>query len=186
MVATRRYASAGLACAIGIGLVLASWAVIGFSGFTTYPDLLRRLEESVGDDSLTAYIVGLDLGLPSGVARAVWLALGLGLLGGVVLLGRRRDERAAFVLAIATSLALTPIVWLHYFALLVVVVAVSRPRLGIVWFVPLAMVVSPGGGHPTPFETLWTVAVAAATIALALRETRRSVPMPVFEPIHAA
>jgi hypothetical protein len=83
--------------------------------------------------------------------------------------GRRGGERSAFVLAIAASLALTPIVWLHYFALLVVVVAVARPSLGFFWFVPLAMVITPGSGHPTPFETAATLAVAAATIALALR-----------------
>ena len=87
------------------------------------------------------------------------------------LLARRGDDRSAFILAIAASLALTPIVWLHYFALLLVPVAVSRPRLGVVWFVPLAMVVTPGSGHPTPFETAWTLGVAAVTVGLALRES---------------
>jgi alpha-1,2-mannosyltransferase len=167
--ATRRYATAVLACAVGTALLVFSWAVIGFAGFLDYPDLLRRLEDTVGEDSYTLYIVGLDLGLPSVAARALWLGVGLGLLAAVVLLGRRGDERRAFVLAVAASLALTPIVWLHYFALLVVVVALARRRLGLIWFVPLAMVVTPGSGHPTPFETAATLAVAAATIALALR-----------------
>ncbi len=90
-----------------------------------YPSLLRRLEDAVGEDSYTAYIVGLDAGLPSAVARALWLAIGLGVLVCVVLLARRGDERSAFIAAIAASLALTPIVWLHYFALLLVVVAVA-------------------------------------------------------------
>ena len=74
-----------------------------------------------------------------------------------------------FVLALGAALALTPIVWLHYFALLLVVVALMRPRLGLVWFVPLAMVITPGSGHPTPFETAWTLGVTALTIGLALR-----------------
>lgn len=172
--ATKRYASAGLSVGIGAVLVLASWAVIGFSGLGTYPDLLQRLEEVVGEDSYTTYIVGLDLGLSSSAARFLWLLLGLGLLGAVVVFARRKDERAAYVVAIAASLALTPIVWLHYFALLVVVVAIAQPRLGVVWFVPLAMVVTPGSGHPTPFETAWTLTVAALTIALAVRACRRS------------
>ena len=162
--------------AIGAALVLVSWAVIGFSGFGTYPDLLQRLDEAVGGDSYTAYIVGLDLGLPSVAARALWLALGLGLLGAVVLFGRRGDERASFVLAIAAALALTPIVWLHYFALLVVVVAVAQPRLGLVWLIPLALIVTPGSGHPTPFQTSWTLVVAALTIVLALRACFRVSP----------
>lgn len=184
MVATRRYVSAALACVVGPALLLGSWAVVGFAGLRDYPDVLQRLEDAVGDDSYTAYIVGLDLGIPSPAARALWLVLGFGLLALVVLLGRRGEERAAFVLAITAALALTPIVWLHYFALLVVIVAIARPRLGVVWFVPLGMVLTPGSGHPSPFETSWTLAVAALTVALAVRECRDSARRQ-FEPVHA-
>ena len=90
----------------------------------------------------------------------------MGLLAAVVWVGRRGDERSAFILAIAAALALSPIVWLHYFALLLVVVALAQPTLGLVWFIPLAMVVTPGSGHPTPFETAATLAIAALTSRL--------------------
>jgi hypothetical protein len=175
--ATRRYVAAALSCAIGGALLLLSWAPLGFAGLLDYPDLLRRLEETVGEDSYTAYIVGLDLGLPSAAARAFWLTLGICLVAAVVVTGRLERERTAFILAIAASLAFTPIVWLHYFALLLVIVALAQPRLGMVWFVPLAMVITPGSGHPTPFETAATLAIAAVTIGLALRvslQTRES------------
>jgi hypothetical protein len=111
----------------------------------------------------------LDMGAPSILARAIWLALGFGLLAAVVVVGRRGGERSAFILAIAAALALTPIVWLHYFALLLVVVASAQPRLGVAWFVPLAMILTPGSGHPTSFETTATLVIAAVTIGLALR-----------------
>ena len=172
LAATRRVGSAVSALAIGVGLLLASWAAIGFAGLVDYPSLLRRLQDAEGADSYTAYIVGLDLGLPSAVARAVWLAVGLAALASVVALARRGDEQTAFVVAIVASLALTPIVWLHYFALLLVVVALARPSLGVIWFVPLLMVVTPGSGHPTPFQTAWTLAVALVTVVLAVRESR--------------
>lgn len=174
--ATRRLAAAGLSVAIGLGLLLLSWAAIGFAGIVDYPDLMTRLQDSIGDDSYTLHVVGLDLGLPHVVARAVWLAAGLVVLASVVVVGRRGDERRAFVLAMAAALALTPIVWLHYFALLLVVVGLMRPRLGVVWFVPLAMVLTPGSGDPTPFETSWTLGVAAVTIALALRASSGAEP----------
>lgn len=169
LAATRRVVAAGLACVVGIGLLFLSWAAISFAGLGDYVDLMRRLQASVGPDAFTTYIVALDLGAPSILARAIWLALGLGLLAAVVRRGRRGDERSAFILAIATALALSPVVWLHYFALLVVAVAVAQPRLGAAWFVPLAMFVTPGSGNPTPFETSATLAAAALTIALALR-----------------
>ena len=169
LAATRRVVSAVLAALVSVFLLFGAWAAIGFAGASDYPELVRRLQRSVGKDSYTTYVVGLDLGLPSTVSRAMWLGVGLALLAGVVVLGRRRDERAAFVVAIATALALTPIVWLHYFALLALVVAVARPALDIAWFVPLAMIVTPGSGHPTPFETAATLLLAAVTFGLALR-----------------
>jgi hypothetical protein len=168
MAATRRVAMAALAAAVGAGLLLLSWAIIGFDGLTGYSARLQRLESFFGEDSYTVYIAGLDAGLPSGVARAVWLLVGFGLLAAVAVVARRGHEQAAFILAIAAALSLTPIVWLHYFALLVVVVALAQPRLGILWFVPFGMIFSEGTGHPRPFETSVTLAVAATTIALAV------------------
>jgi hypothetical protein len=169
LAATRRHLSALCSVAVGAVVLVASWAVIGFAGLVDYPSMLEQLEHAVGDDSYTAYIVGLDLGLPSPAARALWVACGLAILIAVVLVARKGDERSAFILAIAASLALTPIVWLHYFALLVVVVAIAQPRLALVWFVPLAMVITPGSGHPSPFETAMTLVVAAMTFGLAIR-----------------
>lgn len=183
LAATRRLMSAALTCAVGAGLLFVSWAAIGFAGLRDYPDLLRRLEDTVGGDSYTAYIVALDLGASSGVARAIWLIVGLGIIVAVVVAGRRGDERSAFILAIAAALALTPIVWLHYFALLVVVVAVAQPRLGVVWFVPLALVVTPGSGQPTPFETSATLAIVALTFAVALRASVVGVTPVASDPI---
>ncbi len=169
LASTRRVGAAGLACLAGFGLLVVSWAVIGFTGLLDYPELMRRLEDSIGDDSYTLSIVAQDLGAPESVGRALWLCLGIGVLVAAAAVGRRGDERDAFILAIAAALALTPIVWLHYFALLVVVVALAQPTLGLVWFIPLAMILTPGSGHPTRFETSWTLAVATLTFGLALR-----------------
>jgi Glycosyltransferase family 87 len=173
LAATRRVATALWTCALGAGLLVVSWSVIGFAGFLDYPNLLRKLEDTVGGDSYTAYIVGLDLGLPSVVARGAWLAIGVAVLAWAVVVARRGDERTAFILAVAASLALTPIVWLHYFALLSVVVALAQPRLGLVWFVPLGMFLTPGSGHPTTFQTSWTLVVAILTVVLAVRRSAR-------------
>ena len=67
---------------------------------------------------------------------------------------------------------MTPIVWLHYFALLLVVVALAQPRLGYAWFVPLGMFITPGSGHPSPFDTAWALAIASVTVAVCMRESR--------------
>lgn len=172
LAATRRIASATVACLVAGVLLLASWAAIGFAGLREYPDILRRLEDTVGLDSYSLFVVGLDLGLGEQAARALWLVIGVGILAGVVVLGRMGDERSAFIVAVAAALALSPLVWLHYFALLLVVVALARPTLGLVWFVPLAMVITPGSGEPTPFETSGTLVIATVVLALSVRASR--------------
>ena len=39
---------------------------------------------------------------------------------------------------LAAALAASPIVWVHYFLLLLVPLALIRPRLSLLWFVPFA------------------------------------------------
>ena len=43
--------------------------------------------------------------------------------------------------ALAAAFVITPIVWLHYLVLLVVPIALARPRLSGLWLVPLAMTI---------------------------------------------
>jgi alpha-1,2-mannosyltransferase len=169
LVVLRRYSAAVWAAVSSIALVLASWAVVAFDGFRDYPDLLRRLSDVMDDRGYSAYALLLDLGAPSTPARAVWMGVAVATLAGIVVVGRRGDARSSFILAIAASLAFTPVVWLHYFTLLLVVVALAQPRLGALWLVPLAFFVTPGSGDPTPFQTSVTFATAALTIVLAYR-----------------
>jgi hypothetical protein len=63
-------------------------------------------------------------------------------------------------------------VWLNYFVLLVVVVAVAEPKLGAAWFVPLLMYGSASTYNGTTFQNALTIAAAALTVALALRSPR--------------
>src|SRR5207247_9557366 len=50
---------------------------------------------------------------------------------------RDRDV-ATLTLTLAAALAASPIVWVHYFLLLLVPLALTRPRLSPLWLVPLA------------------------------------------------
>ena len=84
----------------------------------------------------SVYALALDLGTGSLGGAADLDGDRGGVVFAAVVVARRGDERRAFILAIAAVLACTPIVWLHYFSLLLVVVAVARPALAPVWFVP--------------------------------------------------
>ena len=169
LLATRRVRTALLALLLAGIVVTLSWAAIGLDGIGQYPRLLRRIQELEEANGYTVYALALDFGASTVVARVAGAAIAVLLLGAVVFYGRRGDDRRAFIAAIAAALACTPIVWLHYFALLVVVVAVAQPQLGPLWFVPLGMYVSSGTFNGTPFQTAATIVIAAVTVVLALR-----------------
>jgi Glycosyltransferase family 87 len=170
LLVSRRLLALVWGIAISVIVALGSWAVIGFDGLVDYPDLLRRLGNLMDEWGYSVYALALDLGASHGVSKALWIATALALLAACAVVANRRDDRRAFVLAMALVIASSPIVWLHYFALLLVVVAVARPRLGPVWFVPLVMFASEEIANGTTFQTALTMAAAAVTFGLALLE----------------
>jgi hypothetical protein len=169
LAATGRRRAGAESLAAGALILLASWAAIGFSGVRDYGDVAERVRMTVERDAYTVYALALDLGASPTLARALWLALAAALVAGIVVLGRRGDDRGAFVLAVAAALAAWPLVWLHSFELLLVAVAVAQPRLALAWLVPVAMVLSTGSGNGTPPETAFALAATGLTVAVALR-----------------
>jgi hypothetical protein len=166
---TRRLGAVLWAAVVAVGLALGAWAVIGFAGLVEYEALVRRLGEVMDEWGYTVYALALDLGAGDAVARLVWLLLAAGLLGATFVVSRRGHDRHGFILAMAAVIACSPIVWLHYFGLLLVVVAVAQPRLGALWFVPLALYGAEEVQNGTTFQTALVLAAAALTVAGALR-----------------
>ncbi len=139
--------------------------------------LLRNLGETFEHDAYTPFALLSDLGVPDTAARVATIALGLALLA---LAWRRRS----LGLAIAAALVLSPIVWRHFFTLLLVPLALSRPRFDVVWLIPIGMWVGDGTLNGAPWQTAAVLALAAATFALCerpparARRGRRSPPTP--------
>lgn len=170
LAAVGRRAAAAWSIVAAVAITLASWAAVDFGAMLEYPSRLRRLNEDTAGDGYTLETYAQDLGANGGTARLVMAAVALALLVSVVVVGRRGAEKRSFVLAIAATLACSPIVWLHYFAIVLVPVAVVRPRLGLIWFVPLAMWgFGAGTGNGTTAEATVVLAVVAATFVLAVR-----------------
>lgn len=164
-VATGRARTAAMAVAIGSAVTLAAWASIGLDGLDSFPDQLGLIEL---DDSYSIVAVANELGLETVVGRALMVLVGGGLLAACVAFGRSGDERRALTCGIAAALALTPVVWLHYLVLLVVPLALARPRLSAVWLLPVVLWASPRAGNGDGFETILPAVVAAIVVAVAL------------------
>jgi len=176
MIAARRIRTAVLAIAIGVSLTFAAWAVIGFDGLTEYPDLLRRLSDLQSDRSYSIVAIAAQLGLSDAVGRSIALALGVALLLGCFAFARRGDEERSFTCAVAATLVLSPIVWLHYLVLLLVPLAILRPRFSALWLLPVLLWVSPRPGYADGFQTFVPAVVATVLVAVLLVRER---PVPV-------
>lgn len=182
LLALRSYRTLVWAAGVAAALVLGSWAVIGFTGIVEYEALLRHLSDVMDEWGYSVYALALDLGAGDALARAAWLVVALTLLAAAYAVTRRGDARRGFVLAVTAVIACSPIVWLHYFALLLVVVAVAQPTLGIAWFAPLLMFGSEELQNGTPFQTALTLVAAALTVGIALYVAPRAPVRRATEP----
>jgi hypothetical protein len=161
LLATRRWRAAVYCAAAGVLLTLGGWAVIGFAGFTSYPTLVHVLEEV---EASRSYSVVALLGVSGGAGTAVTVGLSLASVGGIWLAARSRDgDRRAFAVAVLASLVATPLVWLHYLLLLYVPIAVYRPRVSPLWFLPLVLWLTPQA-HAN--GTTWQIALALGVVAV--------------------
>jgi hypothetical protein len=161
LLVSRRYSA--LAWALGVGVVVnaLSWAVLGFDQIHAYVALVHavsKVEESI---AYTPFALALQLG--SGHAAAYAIDLGLAAVAAAlcVRMGGLGREPTVLLLAITVSLLATPTVWRHYFALLLVPLAISRPRLSLVWLLPLVTYVC-----PVTSPRLWQLCLLLAAMAL--------------------
>ncbi|MDX6480032.1 MAG: alpha,2-mannosyltransferase [Gaiellaceae bacterium] len=165
LLATRRWRSAAGSVAAGVVLLLGSWAVIGFAGMGSYPTLLQVLEriEAPASYSVVA-LVGAH-----GSATALSAVLAVALAVAVVLAARTSDgDRRAFAAAVLVALIASPLLWLHYLLLLYVPIALYRPRLSLLWFLPLLLWVTPEAHSQ---GVTWRIAVALAVVAAVVVQT---------------
>jgi hypothetical protein len=181
--ATRRFRPTVLAVLVGGGVTLTLWALLAFEGLERYPALLRRLAELEAEDSYSLVGAFSALGAGDAGARAISIAVGVGLLALCVVYARRGDDSRSFTAALAAALAFSPIVWLHYFVLLLVPLAIARPRFSAVWLLPLLLWLTPLNGNGESIQPLLPGLVAAAVFALVLFEPERRLRAPTLAPV---
>ncbi len=173
LLATRRYRALAVTAGSAAALVLVPWAAIGFRGLGGYPALVHLSEriEAQRSYSLVGLVHSVG-GAPSAGLLLSWVAAAM-LVAAAFVLGRSGGDRKAFVAALAAGIVATPILWLHYLALLLVAVALLRPRLGWVWWLPVGLWLCPAR-PPSPFEAILATAIVAALLAETLTDRLRA------------
>ena len=158
-------------------MTLAAWAVMGFAGIAAYPRLLSADADAFAGHSHSLTSLAIHLGASPGVARALALAAAA---GAIVLAWRSRrhgNDLAAFTLCLYAGLLSSPIVWTHYLLVLLVPLAIARPRLDRAW-IAFALLSSlsrqepPGATALLALGFLTSIALAGAS----LERTRRPAP----------
>jgi Glycosyltransferase family 87 len=172
--ATGRVRATLAAALIGVSVTVVAWAAIGFDGLRTYPDLLERLSELQSERSYSFVGMAETVGLAPSVGSAVCLLVGASLLILCVAFARRDDDVRSFTCAVAATLALSPIVWLHYLVALLVPLAIARPRFSAIWLLPVVLWVSPKPGYAEGWATFAPGVAAAILLLVLLTRPRRA------------
>jgi Glycosyltransferase family 87 len=159
LAALRRWHAAALAVAVAAASLL---LILPFESLVDYARLLRNLSDTFDGKSYTPYAFLVEVGLPDGLAKLANYALGAALL----LLAWRRKS---FALAIGAALVLSPIVWLHFFAVLALPLAIASPRFSWPWLLPLLMIVAPGTENGDPWQSALVLVLAALVLAVSER-----------------
>jgi hypothetical protein len=139
LLATRRFRGAAYGVIAGAALNVVAFGVLGFDEIGRYLGAAGHASSVFVHGAYTPMSLALRLGAGNTVADAVGVACAVAAGAACVYLGRRRDEVGALALAIALALLATPVLWMHYFALIIVPLALARPRLELLWLLPIAM-----------------------------------------------
>jgi hypothetical protein len=144
---TRRFRAALAAGAMAAGLTLGSWAVIGFSGLRSYPQLLQAWDDAYAACGVSISALALKIGASSVLATSLRVAVAAALLAGAWRLAQRPDgDRRSFAAAMGALVVAAPIVWSHYLMYFLVPLALAVPRLDRRWLCLAALwLIGPDG-----------------------------------------
>jgi hypothetical protein len=172
LLATRRFRAVAYGLVYGLAMNALAWGIVGFAGIKSWIHLL-----SVQGNVLYAKGYGV-------IAMAAHFGFGRGfgtgatVLGAAVLaaacfkLGWDRRDSASFALAVLLMIVVSPQVDSHYFALLLVPLAISHPRLDRAWVLPLLVWVCPPAYAATWQAVLWWLVAGAVVWAILRRSPR--------------
>jgi hypothetical protein len=139
LLATRRYAAFAYAVLGTVVFNLIAFGLAGFHQASRYFILMRALTHIEEKESFNVLSLVLHSGVGYPLANALAFAIAAAAAVICVILGRRRDDRRAFVWAIGVALLATPVIWSHYYALLIVPLALARPRLSAAWLLAVLL-----------------------------------------------
>jgi hypothetical protein len=166
LLVTRRFRAFAASLAT-IGVTLALWAGIDPAGMQRYPETIRLLNDVQRWKSYSPESLFISLHASAFASEVAVGVVGLAAISAVVVL-RRRGDRTTFAAAVVAALVATPILWTHYLVLLLVPIALARPRLAPLWLLPLVLWATP---HPESLGIVWRIVLVLTVIGVVAVQT---------------
>jgi len=171
LLVTGRIRASIRAVALMVVASLVAWLPLGIHSLVSYSHLLHKLSLAEGPHSYqpawlgpgpaSLHLVALEAASAVAAALFFWF-------------GRRLTDARCLSTAIVIALACSPIVWSHYLALLLPVVALAHKRLSPAWLAPIALwATSQQFADRVTWRVILVVAVAAIVWLLSREEPRR-------------
>jgi alpha-1,2-mannosyltransferase len=174
LLATRRWRAAAWALVSGVALNLLAWGIVGFNHISTYLHVANVDVTAFWRVGYGIPAIAHQLGWGRGVGEDLLLLVAAPISAALLHQGLiKRRPQTAFVLAVALILVASPLVWNHYFVLLLVPLGIARPRFGPLWVVPVAMWLLP----PATTVDGWQLAFAWTLVAVCVLGALRDAPV---------
>jgi hypothetical protein len=175
---TRRFRAAAVAAGSSVVFLLVPWIPLRGAGLGSYPHRLDVLSSLEAKRGFSPAALLAHLGVGWGGAQAVGYALGTAVL--ILAYRRRNSEATALGLVCSASLLLTPIFWPNYLLIMLVPLALLRPRFSVVWLLPVVLI-----GQPVIDPPAWEIAVFLGILAVLTLDRPRSLPFRRLQPVLA-
>lgn len=171
LLVTRRYRAACHLVWVGLALNLVAWLVVGPRRIFDYLRLSSYVTRTHFRTGYGIPALAVHLGLSPTARTVAELALALAVALVCVWEGRRGRDRPALTASIAIALLASPLLWSQYLALLIVPLALARPRLGWLWGIPFLLWACPANAVLWQELLLW--AGAAVVLGICIRDADR-------------
>jgi hypothetical protein len=165
LIATRRYRRALETMSMTAAAILIPWALLGFRDLGEYPHMLRLLVDNELSTSFSTTALADMIGFTP-AARVVQILCVIAIFA---LARRQEGDRRAFSAAVVAALALSPLVWIHYYVLLIVPIALVARRLQAIWLVPVLAFWIFTDNLSSVWPVLWVSLVMSAAAVFTLR-----------------
>jgi alpha-1,2-mannosyltransferase len=180
LLATRHWRAAAAALVAGVAFNVLAWGVVGFSQISTYVSLAGVDTRALWREGYSVLAFAHHLGLSRGAGYVLLAAASAAMVVAILQQGLGRNRQIEpFLLTIGLALVASPLVWIHYFALLLVPVALTRPRFGVLWTIPVVTWLLPSGPAVAGWQlTLAWLIAGGCLVASATARARPVVPRP--------